>query len=63
IDLLSDMVLRNITPNVHTYSILIDGLCKEGKIKDAKSVLAVMAKHGVKPNVVTYNSLMDGYCL
>ncbi|MED6139561.1 hypothetical protein PIB30_084973 [Stylosanthes scabra] len=46
-------------------NLTIDGLrlCKEGNIKDAKSVLAIMTKHGVKLNVVTYNSLMDGYCL
>jgi pentatricopeptide repeat domain-containing protein 1 len=48
---------------VYTFSILVDGFCKEGMVKEAKNVLAIMMKQGIKPDVVTYNSLMDGYCL
>ncbi|MDP1131102.1 pentatricopeptide repeat-containing protein, partial [Klebsiella pneumoniae] len=42
---------------------MVDALCKEGKVKEAKSVLAVMLKACVEPNVITYNTLMDGYVL
>ena len=42
---------------------MVNALCKEGKVKEAKNVVAVMIKDGVKPNDVTCNSLMDGYCL
>ncbi|PNX71504.1 pentatricopeptide repeat-containing protein, partial [Trifolium pratense] len=57
------MLLKNISPNVVTFNILIDGLSKEGEVRKAKNVLAIMIKQGVKPDVVTYNSLMDGYFL
>jgi pentatricopeptide repeat domain-containing protein 1 len=46
----------------YAFSILVYGFCKEGNVKEAKNVLAVMMKNGVKPDV-TYISLMDGYCL
>ncbi|KAG5022169.1 hypothetical protein JHK85_018511 [Glycine max] len=50
-----------ISANVVTYNTLIHGFCKEGKMKEAKNVLAVMLK--VKPDVITYNTLMDGCVL
>jgi pentatricopeptide repeat protein len=56
-----EMVLKDINPSVYTLNILVDALCKEGKVKDAKNVIAGMMKEGVRPNVVTYTSLMDGY--
>ncbi|WJX66635.1 hypothetical protein P8452_51174 [Trifolium repens] len=57
------MVLENINPDVLTFNILVDAFCKEGKVKEANNVFAMMMRKGVKPDVVTYNSLMDGYCL
>jgi len=57
------MILNNITPNIYTYNILIDALCKEGKIKQAKNVLAMRVRAYVKPTIVTLNTLMDGYYL
>ena len=35
-----------------TFNTLVDALCKEGKVKEAKSVLYVMIKNGVKPLVL-----------
>ena len=54
--LLNEMISKNINPDVYTYSILIDTLCKEeGKVKEAKNLLTVMMKEGVKPDVA-YNT-------
>jgi len=53
----------NMYPSVYTFTILVDAQCKEGKMKEAKSVIAMMMKEGVIPNVVTYTSIMEGYCL
>uniref|UniRef100_A0A0V0H3Q1 Putative pentatricopeptide repeat-containing protein, chloroplastic-like n=1 Tax=Solanum chacoense TaxID=4108 RepID=A0A0V0H3Q1_SOLCH len=50
-------------PDVRTFTILTDGLCKEGKIEDAEEVMKHMIEKGVEPNVITYNVIMDGYCL
>ena len=57
------MTLKNITSDVYTFNTLVDGLCKEGEVKKARNVIAVMIKQGVKPDVVTYTSLKDGYFL
>ena len=50
------MVLKTINPDVRTYTILVDALCKEGKVKEAKNTLALMLKAHLKPDVVTYNN-------
>ena len=39
--LLNEMVLKTINPNVYTYD-MVDVSCKEGKVKEAKDVLAEM---------------------
>ncbi|KAJ0983812.1 hypothetical protein J5N97_002168 [Dioscorea zingiberensis] len=48
-------------PNVITYTSLISGYCKLGKMKDALEVFDEMIGFGIKPNRVTYNVLIDGY--
>ena len=55
--LLNEMVLKTININVRTYTILVDALCKEGKMEGAKNVLAVTLKACLKPNVISYNTL------
>ena len=50
-------------PNVQTFSILVDTLCKEGILTEANEVFSVMIQRGIEPNTVTYSSLIDGYCL
>uniref|UniRef100_A0A803N3D1 Pentatricopeptide repeat-containing protein n=1 Tax=Chenopodium quinoa TaxID=63459 RepID=A0A803N3D1_CHEQI len=42
--------------NVVDYSVLVDGLCKEGNIDKACNFAGMM---GVRLNVVTYNSLFN----
>ena len=49
-----DFALLNINPNIYTFTILVDVLCKEGKIKEARIVIGVMMKEGVEPTVVTW---------
>ncbi|KAG5598932.1 hypothetical protein H5410_030302 [Solanum commersonii] len=61
--LFSEMVSLNIYPNVQIFNILIDGLCKERKVEDAKEVMKHMVEKGVEPNIITYNAIIDGYCL
>ena len=48
-------------PNVKTFNILVDTLCKKGMLTKAKKVFDVMIQRGIEPDTVTYNSLIDGY--
>ena len=48
---LNEIVLKTINPSVYTYNILVDALCKKGKLKEAKSMITVMMKSFVKPDI------------
>ncbi|KAL8116724.1 hypothetical protein AgCh_023032 [Apium graveolens] len=52
----------SISPDVHTFTILIDAYSKSGKLDDAKHIIEIMSERGVYPDIVTYNTLMQGYC-
>ncbi|ONI04888.1 hypothetical protein PRUPE_6G346200 [Prunus persica] len=45
-----------------TYGTLINGLCKLGKIGEAKELFNEMETKGCLPSVVTYTSLIHGFC-
>ncbi|CAB4315879.1 unnamed protein product [Prunus armeniaca] len=45
-----------------TYGPLINGLCKLGKIGEAKELFNEMETKGCLPSVVTYTSLIHGFC-
>ena len=52
---------RGVDPNEFTYTSIIGGLAKAGKIAQAKNLLSFMAKNdGIPPSVVTYNALFAG---
>ncbi|CAK7355453.1 unnamed protein product, partial [Dovyalis caffra] len=46
--------------NLVIYNILIDGMCKFGKIQDSKELFSGLPNKGFQPNVYTYDSLIDG---
>ncbi|TKW04611.1 hypothetical protein SEVIR_7G121100v4 [Setaria viridis] len=49
------------TPNVVTYTSVISGYCKAGRMEDAMAVYNDMLESGTRPNTVTYNVLINGY--
>ena len=53
---------RGISPNLVTYSSLIDGLCKGGRALSALELLDRMIKEKKLPNMITYSSVIDGLC-
>ncbi|KAL6132774.1 hypothetical protein ACLB2K_065013 [Fragaria x ananassa] len=58
-----EMIRRRIKPNLYTFNMVIMGLCKVGKLEEAKDVVVNdMKAWGILPNVVSYNTLIDGYC-
>ncbi|PWA73273.1 tetratricopeptide-like helical domain-containing protein [Artemisia annua] len=46
-----------------TYNILVDALCKEGKVKEAQNVVHIMNESGQYADIVIFNSFIDAYCL
>ncbi|KAJ4746312.1 hypothetical protein LUZ62_080717 [Rhynchospora pubera] len=61
-ELLHSMKSEGHEPDVVTYSILIDGLCKNGEIERAVELLLSMKSEGHEPDVVTCNILIDSLC-
>ncbi|XP_039134981.1 pentatricopeptide repeat-containing protein At1g62914, mitochondrial-like isoform X1 [Dioscorea cayenensis subsp. rotundata] len=51
------------TPDVYTYSILIDGLCKNRDFCNALKVQEEMMSKGTMPTVVSYSSILHGLCM
>lgn len=67
--LMKEMKEKNIQPDVVTYGILINHLCKIRRVDEAIEVLEKMKvdaeENGgisVEPDVVLYNTLIDGLC-
>ena len=53
---------RKIEPDVITFNVVVNGLCKAGKLNKAGDVIEDMKAWGFSLNMVTYNTLIDEYC-
>ncbi|KAF3335420.1 pentatricopeptide repeat-containing protein [Carex littledalei] len=53
---------KGCKPDLHNYSILIDGLSKMGEVSKAVGLILDMEKNGIMPGMVTYSSLLHGLC-
>ncbi|KAL7252603.1 hypothetical protein ACSBR1_007216 [Camellia fascicularis] len=60
--LFSDMIDNGISPNVITYTSLIQGVCCLGEWKEAIRLLNEMLGKNVSPNVQTFTILVDALC-
>ena len=60
--LFKEMSRRIVVPDVVTYSTLVEGFCKLGKIHDAQKLFSKMQACGQFPDVQTYSVLLDGLC-
>ncbi|KAF2298403.1 hypothetical protein GH714_023468 [Hevea brasiliensis] len=56
------MVAGGYQPNVRTYNVIVNALCKSGKTNVAIELLKGMGERGCEPDVVTYNAIMDALC-
>ncbi|XP_078150740.1 uncharacterized protein LOC144546074 [Carex rostrata] len=59
LNLMSD---QGCEPNVVTYSTLITGLCKAGRIEDALNLFDDMLQRGCFPNAHTYAPILRAFC-
>lgn len=51
----------DLSPNVKTFTSLISGYGKLGRMKEASTLFDKMNASEIKPNVNTFNALMDGF--
>ncbi|XLS59148.1 hypothetical protein HN51_008903, partial [Arachis hypogaea] len=57
-EIFQDLSVKGYRPNVRTYNIMINGLCKEGLFKEALALLSKMEGNGCLPNSVTFETLI-----
>lgn len=53
--------IKEMEPNVITYSSVINAYANKGNWQGAENVLRRMQYQGVQPNIITYNSLITAY--
>jgi len=49
-------------PTIYTYNIMIEGMCKAGKVEDGWDLFCSLSLKGVKPDVIIYNTMISGFC-
>ncbi|CAN6282630.1 unnamed protein product [Urochloa humidicola] len=57
-----DVSKGNCRPDVVSYTTIIDGFLKEGKVGKAYVLYREMLDHGISPNAVTYTSVINSLC-
>ncbi|MCD7460062.1 hypothetical protein HAX54_042762 [Datura stramonium] len=57
-----DMRERGLLPDVFTINTIINGFCKQGRMKFAIDSFVEMQRSGLQPDIVTYNILINGFC-
>jgi pentatricopeptide repeat protein len=55
--LLAEMSHKDLTPDTVTYSTLMKGLCRGGRVLDAQKL---MCSSGLLPDLIAYSILLDG---
>lgn len=49
-------------PDVRTYSILVNGFCKNKAMIEARIALHEMLENGFEPNVATFTTVINSFC-
>ena len=60
-EVLAQMGEAGVTPNVHSYSAVVEAFAASGDPKEAEAWLRRAAEAGATPNVVTFSSVAKGY--
>ncbi|GLJ43024.1 hypothetical protein SUGI_0892920 [Cryptomeria japonica] len=55
-----EMQRRGFDPDIVTYNIVVDALCKKRRIDDAFELVEVIKRKGCRPNIWTYTTLIHG---
>jgi pentatricopeptide repeat protein len=59
--LFSRLIVEGFQPDVHTYTVLIGGICKEGSLIEALKLFRKMEEDGCTPNACSYNVIIQGF--
>ncbi|KAL8128813.1 hypothetical protein V2J09_017968 [Rumex salicifolius] len=60
--LLTKLADNGVLPNIITYNILINGMCKRKNIHGAFKLLKELQLKGLSPDSITYGTLIEGLC-
>ncbi|PRQ34859.1 putative pentatricopeptide [Rosa chinensis] len=61
IELVKEMEANKVELNIVVYILVIEGLCKAGKIESARDLFCGLSSK-VQPNVRTYTVMIQGLC-
>ncbi|OEL26028.1 hypothetical protein BAE44_0012954 [Dichanthelium oligosanthes] len=53
---------NGLEPDVVIYGMVIDILCKTGRVEDAMSQFNQLVTEGLSPNIIVFTSLIHGLC-
>ena len=53
---------NGVFPDIITYSVLLDALCKWNHLDEAIALFKRIVDQGIEPDVYMYNILIDGLC-
>ena len=59
--MLKEMSTQGQRPNVITYNLLLDYLCKNRNTTEVRKIFDSIIEKGIQPNVTIYSSLLNGY--
>ena len=59
--MLKEMSTQGQRPNVITYNLLLDYLCKNRNTTEARKIFDSIIEKGIQPNLTTYSILLNGY--
>lgn len=59
---LQEVLFSWVVPNLRTYIVLIDGLCKNGYLSEALELFYDLEKCKSKLNIEFVSCLIDGLC-
>eukprot|EP00252_Welwitschia_mirabilis_P014860 TRINITY_DN32906_c0_g1_i1.p1 TRINITY_DN32906_c0_g1~~TRINITY_DN32906_c0_g1_i1.p1 ORF type:complete len:181 (-),score=29.39 TRINITY_DN32906_c0_g1_i1:25-489(-) len=62
VEFLAQIEESGLSPDVVTFTTLINGYCKVGNMVEALKIWNVMLERNLKPSVAAYNALLYGYC-
>ncbi|KAI3717120.1 hypothetical protein L1987_68500 [Smallanthus sonchifolius] len=58
--ILFEKLKGRFTPNIQTYTVLLNGWCKVGNLLEAGKVWNEMIDKGMNPDIVAYNTMLEG---
>jgi pentatricopeptide repeat protein len=58
-----EMLSQKCTPNICTYTALVNAFAREGLCEKAEEIFEQMQEAGLEPDVYAYNALMEAYRL